>query len=1109
MLLSSALGFSQTSEMVTGQVRDSISNEPISQATVILDGIRKDKKITYYCITDEYGFYLFSGVEPGSYMISAEAEGYFPSNIIHVEIFLNQPLSIDFLLLKIAPILISAIPGFEEITLIWEPIPEAPINKNKTGHFNFNGGNPSSDIWTIYIGEAKFEGPDMVAGDEIGVFDGDILVGAFTLDQVCTPDNQFDNELHAYSVLRNGDPGYTAGHNFTFIAWVESTNMESDLFDYVFSDPYGGAWIGDVFPSGPGQYSMAEITFAAYPPCPRFRVYYEDGTLIADYVFGVIYTDINLIAGQEYCYYITQMFVEGGESQASNILCAIPLPELLGAISGTVTDENMNPIEGAIIIVEGTSHTATTGEDGDYLITDVEPGVYEIIASSYGYYTEYKPYQEVISGETTFVDFILISLYGSIEGIVYDSLNNIPIEGAYVTVNDIRNDKKTSYTCSTDENGYYYFSDLEPGIWNLTAIYYDEFNLFSTSLEILSGQSTYLDIQLISIAPFLLGVFPGIEEITLEWLTSAIPKTNHFIFEGGIASDPIWTIYIGEATKGGIDLVAGDEIAIFDGETIVGVFELTQVCTQGNQFDNALQAFNTLISGPGYTPGNAYSFKAWSENSQSEYDVFDITLSDPYGGAWTEDVFPPDEGQYSMAEIDFLQWITPIESNVYYEDGTLVAANVPHIFFKDTELIGGQEYCYYITRIMDTGEESIPSNILCAVPLSLNAIQSYNLLTGYQLISTRIIPENPDMLSVFEDILNDNLDFVRNSLGQTLRKIGPNWVNGIGDWIVEEGYLAKMLNNDLLAIEGVEVEPTNPIPLEVGYQFISYFPEMPMDALLAFETIINDNLDFIRNSNGQTLRKIGPNWVNGIGDCHPCEGYLVKMLANGEIVYPASAKSSGKANAVPKHFTFEGGNAADPVFTIYIDGLEIGDEIAAFDGEIFVGAIKINSENKYKNELPIFSTLNSGKGYTSGNPIILKVWDKSENQEYNLTNFTFSNPYGDAWTKNIFPSEDGEYSLLHFSTSGISDENEKNDISIYPNPTTGIITIGNLNLLGFQNLTGLNVEITDITGKIVFNSDISNNSSSIKIDLSQLEKGVYFLNLNGKDFNQVNKIVIQ
>ncbi len=168
---------------------------------------------------------------------------------------------------------------------------------------------------------------------------------------------------------------------------------------------------------------------------------------------------------------------------------------------------------------------------------------------------------------------------------------------------------------------------------------------------------------------------------------------------------------------------------------------------------------------------------------------------------------------------------------------------------------------------------------------SLTGEQQIELSEGYSFVSSRIIPENSDMLAVLASVLNENLDFIRNSQGEVLRKIGPNWVNNIGDWIVEEGYLFKMLANDSFNIEGETVDPTTPIPLTTGFQFVSYFLETPLDALVAFETIISDNLDFIRNSQGQILRKIGPNWINGIGDCNPGEGYLVKMFSDDVLFY--------------------------------------------------------------------------------------------------------------------------------------------------------------------------------------------------------------------------------
>jgi uncharacterized protein (TIGR02145 family) len=56
----------------------------------------------------------------------------------------------------------------------------------------------------------------------------------------------------------------------------------------------------------------------------------------------------------------------------------------------------------------------------------------------------------------------------------------------------------------------------------------------------------------------------------------------------------------------------------------------------------------------------------------------------------------------------------------------------------------------------------------------------------------------------------------------------------------------------------------------------------------AFASIIDENLIFIRNSEGEMLQKIGPNWVNGIGNAIPGQAYLIKMNSEDVLIYPAS-----------------------------------------------------------------------------------------------------------------------------------------------------------------------------------------------------------------------------
>ena len=56
-----------------------------------------------------------------------------------------------------------------------------------------------------------------------------------------------------------------------------------------------------------------------------------------------------------------------------------------GSISGTVTD-GTDPIEGARVVLEGTSHSATTAADGTYTISNVpDPVTYTVTASADGF----------------------------------------------------------------------------------------------------------------------------------------------------------------------------------------------------------------------------------------------------------------------------------------------------------------------------------------------------------------------------------------------------------------------------------------------------------------------------------------------------------------------------------------------------------------------------------------------------------------------------------------------------------------------------------------------------------------------------------------------------
>ena len=401
------------------------------------------------------------------------------------------------------------------------------------------------------------------------------------------------------------------------------------------------------------------------------------------------------------------------------------------------------------------------------------------------------------------------------------------------------------------------------------------------------------------------------------------------------------------------------------------------------------------------------------------------------------------------------------------------------------------ENSYYI------GSWKIDNIIIEEIAIS----QTISLNTGYQFVSSFLEFDDPDMQTLLDDIL-PNLDFVRNSGGFMLRKIGPNWINGIGDWVNTEGYLFKMLNPDEIELEGTITDLQTPIELVIGYQIISFLSTEPMDASLAFESIIGDNLDFVRNSGGFMLRKIGPVWVNSIGDINPGEGLLVKMLNPDTQIYPEiiSKSVSNKVFIENQHFNFEGGNPSEAVYTLYVSGLNIGDEIGVYDGEKLIGANVIVSDNVFENSIPVFSVLTDGQGYIIGNKMNIKVWD-SQKQIFVSTNYTFDNEFTNAYSQNTFPENDGEFSILNITKSDFSIENNNlTNVNFYPNPATDVLNI-------VSDYTIKNVRIINFTGQIIFDHNFSN--TNLTIDASVFQSGLYIIRVETSEGVKTGKVTIK
>ncbi|MBI9038021.1 MAG: T9SS type A sorting domain-containing protein [Bacteroidales bacterium] len=486
------------------------------------------------------------------------------------------------------------------------------------------------------------------------------------------------------------------------------------------------------------------------------------------------------------------------------------------------------------------------------------------------------------------------------------------------------------------------------------------------------------------------------------------------------------------------------------------------------------------------TPDGKKLFFSWIDTDQP--DAIDNIYPDIFcvGYDVDHDVYTEEDGNYKLWNVTTLTaaWMSAYmatQSYFVFDNGN--NWEIPFVYQEmDINDPAAEVQYKYIQDFVITSED---------FPI-VSDNQTIPIAPGFQFVSSHICPDSPDMTDVVAEIMNDDLQYVRNSTGAMLRKIGPNWVNGIGDWVGTEGYLIKTSAIGEFTLAGSIIPSNTPISLFAGFQFVSYLPETEISATDAFATIIGDDLLYVRNSTGAMLRKIGPNWVNGIGNCIPTEGYLIKMAADAELVYPTDGKSSSLAQVLPSHLIFEGGNASEAVYTIYVVGLEIGDEVAAYNGNKILGSMTVISNNVFDNDLAIFSELANGQGYVAGESILLKVWS---NDNVITTEFEMESVYN-SYVSNVYPENDGEFSVVKISKGATIIE----ELFVYPNPATDILNIN-------SNYKVSNVKVMNYLGQTIDNVNVS--GMDVTINTSTYDAGIYFIQIETEKGITTQKIIIE
>ncbi len=153
-----------------------------------------------------------------------------------------------------------------------------------------------------------------------------------------------------------------------------------------------------------------------------------------------------------------------------------------------------------------------------------------------------------------------------------------------------------------------------------------------------------------------------------------------------------------------------------------------------------------------------------------------------------------------------------------------------------------------------------------------------SLAPGWSWISFNIQPPNLTMEQVFAGL--NHLVIVVNGAGQFYI---PNVINTIGNLDVTQGYKIYFSTADQLTVhQGTQVPKATPIPLTVGWNFVSYLPTSPMKSETALTAILSE-LMIAKDDAGNFFI---PGVINTLGDMAPQKGYKLYMKNATTLVYP-------------------------------------------------------------------------------------------------------------------------------------------------------------------------------------------------------------------------------
>jgi len=384
-----------------------------------------------------------------------------------------------------------------------------------------------------------------------------------------------------------------------------------------------------------------------------------------------------------------------------------------------------------------------------------------------------------------------------------------------------------------------------------------------------------------------------------------------------------------------------------------------------------------------------------------------------------------------------------------------------------------------------------------------------NLRERWNLISSPVQPPVIDMEVIWADIIRDeNLILVKNHVGNFFR---PDMdFNNIPGWDVRYGYWVKVREDDVLSITNHPLPVDFPIPLEEGWSIVSYLPEAPALAPIAFANI-EDDLLMVKDQYGRFYM---PEYdFSNMPVLRRGRGYQVKLDDDVDLVW-----------------NVEDGDMISCQLSVISCQLpvvdEVGNHVVHFDCVMPTGrnmSILLSIDNcqlTNVNEIAVYSQtgLCVGTAIISDNsPIGMAIWGddpttpaidgalSNEQFTFRLWNGQIETEIEPVWTES-----DGKYQTDAFAVATLEiDASIPIEFALeapYPNPFNSTVKLRYaLPQAGYVSLV-----VYDLSGRIIASPIECHKESGlyqVALEASGWSSGVYFVRLAAEGEVRMVKLV--